>query len=178
MIHCSHLYVTRCNGRQDCIREGTTGIWRCVWKLLSSHAVSLICARPLVTAPTITFCCSISALQFSIHTMRYTVMVPSPSLVASLLLGLFFQTIFSAPITNPVGPPGASGSLYGPEAFLGADGNPVSPTDSAVVPTSSYDLVAGQSADTDYGFYLDFDSTANPQPIRGSQGGTDPGPRE
>ena len=105
-------------------------------------------------------------------------MLSPRSLMTSMVLGICIQPIFSAPITNPVGPPGASGSLYGTETLLGAGGNPVSSVDSAVVPTSSYDLVAGQTSDTDYGFYLDFDSTANPQPIRGSQGASDPGPRE
>ncbi|MCJ1322307.1 hypothetical protein MMC15_007655 [Xylographa vitiligo] len=104
-------------------------------------------------------------------------MLSPRSLMTSMVLGICIQPIFSAPITNPVGPPGASGSLYGTETLLGAGGNPVSSVDSAVVPTSSYDLVAGQTSDTDYGFYLDFDSTANPQPIRGSQGASDPGPR-
>ncbi|MCJ1393411.1 hypothetical protein MMC18_006285 [Xylographa bjoerkii] len=103
--------------------------------------------------------CSTSALRLCDILARSIAMVLPRSFIASIVVGVSFRTTFSAPITNP------------------SDGNPVSSTDSAVIPTSSYDLVTGQTAETDYGFYLDFDSTANPQPIRGSQGATDPGPR-
>lgn len=76
-----------------------------------------------------------------------------------------------------------SGSLYGGNLIGGVGGpgvtelpaTPVS-ADSAVV--SNYQLVNGQEADLDLGLYLDFAGTANPQPIRGSGGQTDPGPRE
>lgn len=74
------------------------------------------------------------------------------------------------------GPPGASGSLTGTEALLGPDGNPVDTSDSAIV--SNYELVPGQTEDSDFGLYLDFTATQNPQPIRGTHGGTDPGPSE
>lgn len=76
----------------------------------------------------------------------------------------------------PIGPPGSSGSIYGPDTLLGNDGNPVDPSDSAIV--TDYELVTGQEANADIGFYLDFNKTPNPQPLRGSNGATDPGPRE
>lgn len=41
-----------------------------------------------------------------------------------------------------------------------------------------YTLVPGQKEDEDLGVYLDFSKTENPQPIRGSLGGSDPGPRK
>lgn len=39
-----------------------------------------------------------------------------------------------------------------------------------------YTLVPGQKDDADDGIYFDFETADNPQPIRGSTGGTDPGP--
>lgn len=81
----------------------------------------------------------------------------------------------SIPTGQAAGPPGSSGQVYGSEAFLGPDGNAVNPADSAVV--TNYDLVPGQTADANLGLYLDLEEAENPQPIRGSQGGTDPGPR-
>jgi hypothetical protein len=41
-----------------------------------------------------------------------------------------------------------------------------------------YTLVPGQTEDADIGSYLDFSNTENPQPIRGTLGGTDRGPRK
>ncbi|KAN0095469.1 Bicupin, oxalate decarboxylase/oxidase [Hyaloscypha variabilis] len=41
----------------------------------------------------------------------------------------------------------------------------------------SYTLVPGQTDTAVIGAYLDFNNVENPQPIRGSKGGTDPGPR-
>jgi hypothetical protein len=70
----------------------------------------------------------------------------------------------------------ASGSLYGPQSLLGeiAQPSPISGGDSAIV--SDYPLVNGQDADSNLGLYLNFNSVENPQPIRGSEGQTDPGP--
>lgn len=72
----------------------------------------------------------------------------------------------------------ASGSLYGPASLLGevAQPSPISGGDSAIV--SSYPKVNGQDADAQLGLYLDFNSVENPQPIRGANGNTDPGPSE
>ncbi|KAI0100734.1 Bicupin, oxalate decarboxylase/oxidase [Nemania sp. FL0031] len=55
---------------------------------------------------------------------------------------------------------------------------PTSGGDSAIV--ADPELVNGQGADADLGLYLDFNSATfpnGPQPIRGSLGSTDPGPR-
>lgn len=75
----------------------------------------------------------------------------------------------------PIGPPGSTGSIYGSETLLGNDGNPVDPSDSAIV--TDYGLVPGQEVDPKVGLYLDFTKTPNPQPLRGANGATDPGPR-
>ncbi|KAK0647362.1 Oxalate decarboxylase OxdC [Lasiodiplodia hormozganensis] len=40
-----------------------------------------------------------------------------------------------------------------------------------------YELAPGQTNDADLGTFLDFSDIENPQPIRGTKGGTDPGPR-
>lgn len=40
-----------------------------------------------------------------------------------------------------------------------------------------YSLVPGQTDSAVIGAFLDFNNVQNPQPIRGSKGGTDPGPR-
>ncbi|KAI4185057.1 MAG: hypothetical protein L6R41_004354 [Letrouitia leprolyta] len=81
----------------------------------------------------------------------------------------------SVPSGIPPGPPGAMGSIYGFSSFDGPDGNPVNPADSAIV--TDYQLVPGQTEAADLGLYLDLESVPNPQPIRGTGGGTDPGPR-
>ena len=85
----------------------------------------------------------------------------------------------SLPIAIPngksPGPPGSSGSVYGSPSLVGPDGNPVDTADSATVP--NYDLVPGQQKDADLGLYLDLSEAQSPQPIRGTGGGTDPGPR-
>lgn len=72
----------------------------------------------------------------------------------------------------------ASGSLYGPHSLLGeiVAPSPVSGGNSAQV--TNYELVNGQEADSDLGLYLNFASVEDPQPIRGTTGQTDSGPRE
>ncbi|MCJ1311855.1 hypothetical protein MMC25_005528 [Agyrium rufum] len=111
-------------------------------------------------------------------------MVRSNALHLGLLAAALSSTLASpiarrasGPSDLPAGPPGATGSLYGNERLLGPDGNTAPPASSALLPEGSYDLVPGQKQDEDNGVYLDFNSTPNPQPIRGSNGGTDPGPR-
>lgn len=80
-----------------------------------------------------------------------------------------------APTTTATG---FSGALYGDESLLGevAAPSPVSGGNSAQV--TNYELVNGQEADSTLGLYLNFNSVENPQPLRGSGGQTDPGPRE
>ena len=91
-------------------------------------------------------------------------------------LACVLHATVAAPVVprDSPGPPGASGSLTGTEALLGPDGNPVDASDSAIV--SDYQLVPGQTEESDYGLYLDFTDTPNPQPIRGTYGATDAGP--
>ncbi|CAJ2507592.1 Uu.00g087780.m01.CDS01 [Anthostomella pinea] len=87
--------------------------------------------------------------------------------------------------TGPVGgvnPPipdttAVAGSLRGSTNLQGglAARPPVTGGDSAAVPDPQ--MVPGQDADSKLGLYLDFNSVESPQPIRGGNGGTDPGPR-
>lgn len=86
-----------------------------------------------------------------------------------------------------VGPVGASGSVYGPQSLRGNAGDKGSATEvgpgvpAKTGPSSNYvgdyTLAPGQEADADLGLYLDLTTNQNPQPIRGSNGATDPGPR-
>lgn len=82
-----------------------------------------------------------------------------------LALILLFSTAQAAPASNP-GLRG-SGNLVGYSPFRDV---PVGNT------SVQYELVKGQKEDADVGVYLDFEDVENPQPIRGSHGGTDPGP--
>ena len=83
--------------------------------------------------------------------------------------------VLDLPNALPTPPPDATGSLYGTEALLGADRNPVE--GSAIV--ENYQLVPGQLEDPVEGLELDFNLVDKPQPIRGTSGesgATDPGP--
>lgn len=89
------------------------------------------------------------------------------------------QSVAVAGVSAPVPTvTAATGSLYGDESLLGGVAKPslISGGDSAIV--SDAPLVNGQEADADLGLYLDFNGVPNAQPIRGSTGQTDPGPRE
>lgn len=89
-----------------------------------------------------------------------------------LLVGLLCTgAVLSAPNPTP-----SSGSLRGTAAELGDNGAPIDIANKAVV--SDYSTVPGQSADPKLGLFLDFSNVDAPQPIRGDQGGTDPGPRQ
>ena len=88
----------------------------------------------------------------------------------------FVQHGLTAPLPQgDLGPVEATGSLYGPGSFLGNDAGSEVTAHSAVV--SNYELVPVQQADSDVGLFLDFTTTPNPQPLRGSNGYTDAGPR-
>ncbi|KAK4546606.1 hypothetical protein LTR36_001823 [Oleoguttula mirabilis] len=86
-----------------------------------------------------------------------------------------------------VGPVGATGNIYGSAALLGGAGDSASATDIGPgVPAhtgpaekyvGAYELAPGQDTDADLGLYLDLTNNPNPQPIRGGNGGSDPGPR-
>lgn len=74
---------------------------------------------------------------------------------------------------------GGSGSdpgLRGSEALLGY--SPTEKVASGPKPDIKYTLLPGQKEDAKIGSYLDFENIDNPQPIRGSSGSDDPGPRE
>jgi hypothetical protein len=89
------------------------------------------------------------------------------------------QSVPEGGVTSPVPTvTSPTGSLYGPDSLRGeiAQPSPISGGDSAIV--SDYPLVSGQEADADLGLFLDFNSVENPQPIRGTLGQTDPGPRK
>ncbi|KAF1950909.1 Bicupin, oxalate decarboxylase/oxidase [Byssothecium circinans] len=76
------------------------------------------------------------------------------------------------------GPPGSSGSLHGPQNFLGYSPDENVPDPNTVIPPSDFELAPGQSADPKLGLYIDLTKVKNPQPIRGgTTGPTDPGPR-
>ena len=80
-------------------------------------------------------------------------------------LVLLFSAAQAAPASNP--------GLRGSGDLVGYSPSRTVP----VVNTSvKYELVKGQKEDADVGVYLDFEGVENPQPIRGSHGGTDPGP--
>ncbi|KAF4313872.1 putative oxalate protein [Botryosphaeria dothidea] len=84
----------------------------------------------------------------------------------SLLLGLSaIGAVHGAPAVDPLrGSPDLQG--YNPSNIL---------TDEDTT-NVQYELAQGQSDDADLGTYLDFSNIENPQPIRGTKGGTDPGP--
>ncbi|KAJ5900034.1 hypothetical protein N7495_004778 [Penicillium taxi] len=85
----------------------------------------------------------------------------------ALCVLLPFLTISNA---APVNPP-----LKGSEALTGYSSTEKVP--SRAQPKIDYSLLPGQKEDLKIGSYLDFENVANPQPIRGSTGGDDPGPR-
>ncbi|KAF2091698.1 Bicupin, oxalate decarboxylase/oxidase [Saccharata proteae CBS 121410] len=87
-------------------------------------------------------------------------------------------TTRSSGVVDPPGPPGATGSLRGPESLVGY--NPAFPVseESTEISPNDFELAPGQSEDADLGLYLDLSTVENPQPIRGgTQDPTDPGPR-
>ena len=67
--------------------------------------------------------------------------------------------------------------IRGPPSLLGNVPDALSDSNSAIVPTTSYALVPGQTDAADIGVPFSFEDAANPQPIRGDPGATDPGPR-
>ncbi|KAL1969239.1 hypothetical protein VTN77DRAFT_493 [Rasamsonia byssochlamydoides] len=80
-----------------------------------------------------------------------------------------------AAISSASAPASSNPPLRGSENLLGYSPSNVLTTENTDdVP---YQPVEGQNLDAIDGFYLDFESVDNPQPIRGSLGGTDPGPR-
>jgi hypothetical protein len=79
----------------------------------------------------------------------------------------------SVPAAQPSGQPGAG--LRGSASLLGY--NPSHQLSTENTDAIPHQLVPGQTDNANLGTYLDFENNPNPQPIRGSKGGTDPGPR-
>jgi len=81
---------------------------------------------------------------------------------------------------TPVPPVGASGQQYPTGTLLGPAQSIASISGAgpaATLPAESWSLVANQDAPSDEGLILNFEDAGNPQPIRGENGNTDPGPR-
>lgn len=101
---------------------------------------------------------------------------------------LFAAAALAAPAPQGITNADTSGTAVPP---VGASGNPY-PTISVLGPVSSlnpsaaastgvvgpYTLVPNQDAPANLGLILDFTETENPQPLRGENGATDPGPSE
>ena len=103
----------------------------------------------------------------------------SCSLWAVAILGFCSPLVTSLPAPQQSATPSIPGTpsgLRGDESLLGDTGGAVDTADSALV--SDYDEAPGQTSSADLGFYFDFTKLQNPQPIRGTKGGTDPGPRK
>ncbi|KAL3435412.1 RmlC-like cupin domain-containing protein [Aspergillus tetrazonus] len=99
------------------------------------------------------------------------------TLALSLSFSLFglLPLIHGAPTFTKRQDTGPNPPLHGSKDLLG-----YSPNNKLTEQTTEdiqYTLVPGQTEDEDLGVYLDFSNNPNPQPIRGSKGGTDPGPR-
>ncbi|OJJ31397.1 hypothetical protein ASPWEDRAFT_141622 [Aspergillus wentii DTO 134E9] len=95
-----------------------------------------------------------------------------PQLLQALSL-LLIPSVYGAPASrsNEGNPP-----LRGPQSLIGySESNTI--TDKSTDEGIKYTLVPGQKDDADDGIYFDFETADNPQLIRGSTGGTDPGPR-
>lgn len=87
-----------------------------------------------------------------------------------------FTFIFLLSAVQAAPAPSASGnpSLRGSKDLVGYSPSRDVPMKNTTIP---YQLVKGQKEDADKGVYLDFQTVEQPQAIRGSKGGTDPGPR-
>jgi hypothetical protein len=94
------------------------------------------------------------------------------SIFAGLLLTIakLEQHVLAAPLA-------ASGtsSAPAPTSLLGF--NPANTVINENTDDIDFQFAAGQTEAANIGPYLDFSNVENPQPIRGTKGGTDPGPR-
>ncbi|KAL4904302.1 hypothetical protein BDW74DRAFT_29150 [Aspergillus multicolor] len=97
------------------------------------------------------------------------------SLLALLPLIQAAPTFPRAPVVSKRQGTDSNPPLHGSKELLG-----YSPNNKLTEQTTEnivYTLATGQKEDADLGVYLDFTNVENPQPIRGTKGGTDPGPR-
>lgn len=97
--------------------------------------------------------------------------------VLFFLLALLYPThAVPAPQAPSSASPTPSGSLRGSNSLAGySSSNQLTEENTDAI---KYQLVPGQTDDAVLGEYLDFEENPLPQPIRGSKGGTDPGPRK
>ena len=151
--------------------------------------------------PALVLCCFLRHPSTILATMHSSI-VTVPVVAGFLSLAL---AVPYAPISNGQQPgsfvgANPTGMEYGPSSALGNEGlNAAAPTKNAItidsfvpaVPTQATDfvplaptpnaalesvLVPGQELKPSVGVYLDFQDATDPQPIRGSNGATDPGP--
>lgn len=87
-----------------------------------------------------------------------------------LLLAACLPLVNAAPTRRGSNPP-----LRGGDALVGY--SPSEQVASGTQPDIQYSLLPGQKVDPNLGGYLDFENVKNPQPIRGTTGSDDPGPR-
>ncbi|KAF2238160.1 oxalate decarboxylase, secreted [Viridothelium virens] len=118
--------------------------------------------------------------------IRFTAIFVATKLIAPLSAlpapqaGIDSPANIDIPTADPVGPPGATGSLRGPSSLLGF--NPAIPeatSGTTDISPDDFQLPPGSTEDSDLGIFLDMSTVKNPQPIRGGNGKipTDPGPR-
>ncbi|KAJ5765904.1 hypothetical protein N7520_005463 [Penicillium odoratum] len=88
----------------------------------------------------------------------------------TLCLLPLLSVVDAAPARRSINAP-----LRGSEALLGYSST--EKIASGTQPDIEYSLLPGQTVSPDIGAYLDFEDVENPQPIRGSTGSDDPGPR-
>lgn len=94
-------------------------------------------------------------------------MAPRTLLSLAFALASLQQFTFAAPT--------GSASAAAPTALLGySPSNTVKNEDTDAI---DFEFAPGQTDAATIGAYLDFNDVKNPQPVRGSKGGLDPGPR-
>lgn len=116
-------------------------------------------------------------LLFSIQSHSYPYILTMHPLYT--LTTFFSLSILPFTHTLPTTPPpykrgqNQNPPLRGPDNLVGYSLSHDVPVKNTSV---QYTLVKGQKEDADKGVYLDFGDVGQPQPLRGSLGGTDPGP--
>jgi hypothetical protein len=100
---------------------------------------------------------------------------------ALVLLLAFALRATAAPVAavqpTPTRTFATSGSLLGPTTLRGYDPSLPFSTEDTTVPEDQIVYAPGQASDK-VGAVLDFSNVPTPQPIRGSKGGSDPGPKQ
>lgn len=94
---------------------------------------------------------------------------------AVYLLPALLSLVNAAPARRDASTGGNPG-LRGSEALVGYSAT--EQVTSGSKPDIKFTLLPGQKEDPKIGSYLDFENVENPQPIRGTTGSDDPGPRK